>query len=215
MISQPTAGQDSNSAGHGDASTTLEQTIGQTPSASKFFSDQRAAIIQAPTSSNRETDLLRHFRYNLSPWIDVGDPECPFGIKILLLARSKRSLCAAILALSARQRSLIARPQNHRDDHDLENSVKFREEAEHGLAFEEDLVRHVGQAILMLGDFFASSPLQWRNLLFYQMGVPDGIASLAALEDGELSEPLFWLRFRIGTMHLGDFDRHAAMGTDE
>ncbi|KFZ25282.1 hypothetical protein V502_00242 [Pseudogymnoascus sp. VKM F-4520 (FW-2644)] len=90
---------------------------------------------QGLTNGVQETGLLRHFRYNLAPWIDVGDPECFFGIKVMLLAAANRSLLAALLALAARHRSLIY-PQQNSDD--LESSLKFREEAERGLVFEDD-----------------------------------------------------------------------------
>lgn len=113
----------------------------------------------------------------------------------MLLATAHRSLLAALLALAARHRSLISPPQN---SDDLESSLKFREEAERGLVFEDDHVCRIIKVLLMLEVLFCSSPLQWRTLQFHQMGIRDGLTSLAALR-GEPSEPLFWLQFKIGS----------------
>lgn len=146
-------------------------------------------------NSNQETMLLRHFRYNLSPWIDVGDPEFSFGIKIMLLSKVSRALFAAILTLAARHKSLVYLEQ---DSDNLKSSLKYREEAEQGLTFEETFVNRTGKILLMLGDFLSSSPLQWRDMLYHHIGIPDNLESLAALEE-ESSQSLFWLYFRFGT----------------
>ncbi|KFY03134.1 hypothetical protein V490_00281 [Pseudogymnoascus sp. VKM F-3557] len=144
-------------------------------------------------NGDQEIGLLRHFRYNLAPWIDVGDPESFVGIKTMLLARANRSLLAALLALAARHRSLI----NHQENSDdLKSSLKFREEAERGLMFEDDHISHIIRVLLILEVLFCSSPLHWRALPFHQMGIPGDLASLSA-PGGELCEPLFWLQFKI------------------
>jgi hypothetical protein len=171
---------------------TINKSHNRTYSDSTF--SRRLLDRQGPANGDQETGLLRHFRYNLAPWIDVGDPESFFGIKIMLLARSNRPLLAALLALAARHRSLIYRQQNIDD---LESSLKFREEAERGLVLEDDHVSRVKKVLLLLEVLFCSSPLQWRTLKFHQMGIPGGLTSLGA-PGGELSEPLFWLQFKIG-----------------
>ncbi|OBT71218.1 hypothetical protein VF21_09873 [Pseudogymnoascus sp. 05NY08] len=171
---------------------TLDKSRNRTDSESTF--SHRLVDRQEQTNGVQETGLLRHFRYNLAPWIDVGDPGSFFGIKVMLLATANKSLLAALLALAARHRSLIY-PQQNSDDH--ESSLKFREEAERGLVFEDDHIGHIIRVLLILEVLFCSSPLQWMTLQFHQMGIPDGLTSLAA-PGGELSEPLFWLQFKIG-----------------
>ncbi|OBT40881.1 hypothetical protein VE00_08806 [Pseudogymnoascus sp. WSF 3629] len=176
----------------GPTCRTLNNSHNRTYSDSTF--SHRLVDRQGLTNGVQETGLLRHFRYNLAPWIDVGDPECFFGIKVMLLATANRSLLASLLALAARHRSLIY-PQQNSDD--LESSLKFREEAERGRVFEDDHVGRIIKVLLILEVLFCSSPLQWRTLQFHQIGIRDGLTSLAALR-GELSEPLFWLQFKIG-----------------
>ncbi|KAL5352800.1 hypothetical protein ACLOAV_002748 [Pseudogymnoascus australis] len=117
---------------------TLNNSHNRTYSESTF--SNRPVDRQGLTNGVQETGLLRHFRYNLAPWIDVGDPGCFFGIKVMLLATANRSLLAALLALAARHRSLIYPPQNSGD---LESSLKFREEAERGLVFEDDHILEI------------------------------------------------------------------------
>lgn len=179
----------------GRSSTGVLNRAHSTTTPGSTFTDQLAHN-QTIASSNEETSLLRHFRYNLAPWIDVGDPESSFGIKVMILARTNRPVFAAILALAAFQKSLVYQQQS---SDDLENSLRFRGEAENNLPLTNDIVGRVGKVILFLVDFFSSSPLHWRNLLFQQLSIPGGLTSLAALDE-VLSEPLFWLHFRIG-MH--------------
>ncbi|CAI7590836.1 unnamed protein product [Penicillium glandicola] len=143
------------------------------------------------TSGSHETDLLRHFRYHVGPWIDTGDPELPFGLQVLLLSRTNRALQAAILALSAGQRLLVASPNSK----DLESSQKFRKEAEESLALEYDLARYAGHTLLMFQDVLPAGPQQWRNLLVHRIEHISDFASRAVGE--ELGDALLWLYFRL------------------
>lgn len=148
----------------------------------------------AGTGSSHETGLLCHFRYNVAPWIDIGDPESSFGIKVMLAAKESRPLFAAILALAASQRSLMYSQQSTNEP---ESTLRYKQEVENRLRLADDRVSRVGSALLMLVDFFSSSPLQWRTLLLHQMDISAALPSLAAVEE-DLNEPLFWIYFRIG-----------------
>ncbi|KAJ5209990.1 hypothetical protein N7491_009801 [Penicillium cf. griseofulvum] len=143
------------------------------------------------TSGTHETDLLRHFRYHVGPWIDTGDPELPFGLQVLLLSRTNRALQAAVLALSAGQRLLVTSPNSK----DLESSQQFRKEAEQSLALEYDLARYAGYTILMLQDALPAGPQQWRSLLIHKIEHISDFASRAVGE--EVGDALLWLCFRL------------------
>ncbi|CAG8909900.1 unnamed protein product [Penicillium egyptiacum] len=145
----------------------------------------------ALASGNPETDLLRHFRYHVGPWIDTGDPELPFGLQVLLLSRTNRALQAAVLALSAGQRLLVASPNSK----DLESSQQFRKEAEESLALEYDLARYAGHTLLMLQDALPAGPQQWRSLLVHKIEHISDFASRAMGE--EVGDALLWLCFRL------------------
>lgn len=145
------------------------------------------------SSSNHETDLLRHFRYHIGPWIDVGDPDCALGIQVLLLSRTNRPLQAAILALSASQRPLIAVPSQIED---LDSSLRFRKEAEDTLGLQPELIGHAGRALLFLQDLLPLGLQHWRDLLVPQMETVDGLVHPATLGE-ELGEGVFWLHFRL------------------
>ncbi|CAP79907.1 Pc12g02800 [Penicillium rubens Wisconsin 54-1255] len=144
-------------------------------------------------SGNHETDLLRHFRYHVGPWIDTGDPELPFGLQVLLLSRTNRALQAAVLALSAGQRLLVTSPNSM----DLDSSQQFRKEAEESLALEYDLARYAGHTLLMLQDALPAGPQQWRSLLVHRIEHISDFASRAVGE--EVGEALLWLYFRFET----------------
>jgi hypothetical protein len=49
----------------------------------------------------------------------------------------------------------------------------------------------------MVEEFLCLSPLQWKNLLQYEMDIQEYLASLS--DKTNLARPLLWLYFRIGT----------------
>jgi hypothetical protein len=144
-------------------------------------------------NGSQETDLLRHFRYHVGPWIDTGDPELPFGLQVLLLSRTNRALQAAVLSLSAGQRLLLPLATSE----DVESSRQFRKEAKESLAVESDLARHAGQTLLMLQDVLPAGPQQWRNILMHSIEQGCDFSSQTGLGE-EVGEALLWLYFRIG-----------------
>ncbi|KAL4896077.1 hypothetical protein BDV59DRAFT_191336 [Aspergillus ambiguus] len=156
-----------------------------------------------PAASNCEIELLRHFRYHVAPWIDIGDPDCALGVKVLLLSRTNRPLQTAILALSSKQRALLTQSPNNEDFH---NSLRYRQEAGDILALQPDLICHAGQALLLLRDLLSSGLRQWRSLLAPHVERVGSLASSAALSE-PLYEALFWFHFR--------FDLAASIVTSE
>ncbi|KAJ5680047.1 hypothetical protein N7536_011186 [Penicillium majusculum] len=161
--------------------------VGYRSVTSNITVEQRVAL----ANGNHETDLLRHFRYHVGPWIDTGDPELPFGLQVLLLSRANRALQAAVLALAAGQRLLVATPNTK----DLESSQQFRKEAEESLPLEYDLARYAGHTLLMLQDALPAGPQQWRSLLIPRIEHISNFASRAVGE--EVGDALFWLYFRL------------------
>lgn len=153
-------------------------------------------LTRRPSNAKRslETDLLRHFGYHVAPWIDTGDTHCAFGVQALLLSRSSRPLQAAILAISARQRSLFAIPSHL---HDLSAVEQFCKEAETSLSLQPDLLRHAGYALLLLQDILPSGLQQWRYLIQSHVQPIYGLLSPSDLNE-KLGEALFWLIFRLG-----------------
>jgi hypothetical protein len=141
-----------------------------------------------------ETGLLRHYRYNVAPWIDIGDPESFFGIKLMIVAKGNRALFAAIYSLAACHRSLIEPEKKHVD---LENALQYRHEAENGTIDAEDQLGRAGSALLMLGEFFSTSLGQWRAVISHHAGPSIAVTYPQVLKD-DLYEPLFSLYFRIG-----------------
>ncbi|EAW08984.1 uncharacterized protein ACLA_099290 [Aspergillus clavatus NRRL 1] len=140
-----------------------------------------------------ETALLRHYCYALAPWIDVGDTTRAFGLTLLILGRKARPLMAAILALTAYQRSLISTSSAAED---LASSVHYREEAERDLGRQVHVVQRSVTAVLMLQSFFSSHPSRWEILVADHMDVFRSCALSISLEDEPLGA-LFWLPFRI------------------
>ncbi|GAB1202523.1 hypothetical protein APSETT445_001140 [Aspergillus pseudonomiae] len=128
-------------------------------SSNSRFSITNNPVHPIPTSGVDEIGLLRYFRYHLAPWIDLGDPDCGFEIQALLLAKTERPLLAAIMALALSHASL------QRHSNTIGVSATLQDEAERGLVHADDPIKSMGQALLMLHDFFFSCPRQWRDFL--------------------------------------------------
>ncbi|KAG2416047.1 hypothetical protein HFD88_007239 [Aspergillus terreus] len=146
-----------------------------------------------PENSNTEIDLLRHFRYHIGPWIDLGDPDCALGVQTVLLSRTHRPLQAAILALSSSQRALLA--QSKRDE-DIVRSRHFRKAAEEILVL-PGLTGHAGRALILIQELLPLGLRQWRDYLTPQL-CPFGktLPSPTALSEA-LGDAVFWFLFRL------------------
>ncbi|KAJ5936590.1 hypothetical protein N7466_003040 [Penicillium verhagenii] len=150
-------------------------------------------LVQCPTKENTsyETDLLRHFRYHVGPWMDTGDSNCALGVQVLLLSRSSRPLQCAILALSAGHRSLLS--SAHSDD--IVNMLRFRRE-EQALNYNLELERHTASALLLLQEILPSGLQQWRDIILPHTNHPHGFISPLDLVQ-ELGNSLFWVYFKL------------------
>ncbi|KAB8260722.1 hypothetical protein BDV32DRAFT_149158 [Aspergillus pseudonomiae] len=159
-------------------------------SSNSRFSITNNPVHPIPTSGVDEIGLLRYFRYHLAPWIDLGDPDCGFEIQALLLAKTERPLLAAIMALALSHASL------QRHSNTIGVSATLQDEAERGLVHADDPIKSMGQALLMLHDFFFSCPRQWRDFLRARTR---GLSSLdfANTPQGVLNQPWWLLHSRI------------------
>ncbi|KAI5462352.1 hypothetical protein BGZ63DRAFT_423615 [Mariannaea sp. PMI_226] len=50
---------------------------------------------------DREVQLLRHYRYNIAPWLDIGDPEQTFGLVIPPISIESMPVLNSLLALAS------------------------------------------------------------------------------------------------------------------
>lgn len=161
------------------------------------FAASYQRLVQRPTAADAcyETDLLRHFRYHVGPWMDTGDSNCGLGVQVLLLSRTNRTLQSAVLALSAGQRSLISLMYND----DLGSILRFRKEAEaeESVSLQPDLERHAGKALLLLQELLPAGLKQWRSLIAPRIEHPHGFMTPTDLAQ-ELGGATFWLYFRLG-----------------
>ncbi|KAJ5290936.1 hypothetical protein N7478_000187 [Penicillium angulare] len=158
------------------------------------FAASYQRLVYRPTtaSASYETDLLRHFRYHVGPWMDTGDSNCALGVQVLLLSRSNRILQSAVCALSAGQRSLIS--LNYSED--IANILRFRKEAEDTNSLHPDLETHAGKALLLLQELLPAGLQQWRNLMSPHTDYGAGLLSPTDLTL-DLGGSLFWLYFRL------------------
>lgn len=151
----------------------------------------------ATPGSCQETDLLRHFRYHIGPWIDTGDCNSAFGVQVLLRSRLNRPLQSAILALSAGQRSLLSRTPSE----DVHSLLRFRKEATESLVLQPDLVGRAGQTLLLLQEILPAGLQGWRDLIRPHIESSIAVISPTVLTE-EPGAALFWLHLRLGTPNI-------------
>ncbi|PNP82944.1 hypothetical protein FNYG_03266 [Fusarium nygamai] len=49
---------------------------------------------------DRAVELLRHYRYNIAPWLDINDPDQTFGLFVPRIAMNSASVLDSVLSLS-------------------------------------------------------------------------------------------------------------------
>jgi hypothetical protein len=140
-----------------------------------------------------ETGLLLHYRYNVAPWIDVGDPESSFGTKVMLEAKEHRPLLEAVLALAACHRSLISLNSTA----GIEMGLRHTIDAENDLQIVEQHISRITRTLLMIRNLFSSSLQHWRNILSRHLS-QDKIALPDTGRKCDYDGPIFWFYFKIG-----------------
>ncbi|KAJ9316141.1 transcriptional regulator family: Fungal Specific TF [Paecilomyces variotii] len=69
------------------------------------------------TNSEQVLELLKHFRYEIAPWLDIYDMSHSFGILVSRMAMASRELLYALLAVSVKSlASLDSSPSTFRSD---------------------------------------------------------------------------------------------------
>lgn len=113
----------------------------------------------------------------------------------MISAKKDSTLFSSILTLAASHISLIY-SQDRRND--LGSAIRYRQDAENGLAKVKSPFNHASAALLMLGNFFASSPHQWKALLLHQTRSLSTCQYLGPVLAQDLDDSACRLYLRIG-----------------
>lgn len=145
---------------------------------------------------DQEIALLRHFRDNVCPWLDIGGSKSAAGLDIMVLAKSSKPLMSSILWLASEHYTSIA-VQSEMSF--IPGAVTYCQHAIEGLELEPDdtTVKHIGHGLLTLKELLGSKPQQWTDILA-QSNIYDTIASLVPFEETIAS--LFWALLKFGTL---------------
>ena len=180
------------------AEQAIQSPLGQRSLAS-FYGD----ITSAPTSfpqtlpipetyqTSQEFRLLRQYRYEIAPWLDIGDPDSCFGITVLLAAKDSESLHNTVLALASRREALL-----REDDLSMRRSSHYRQMADGTLGSEKSCVSRISTFLLWVGDILASQPQYWKSLAFQDLTMMD--SPITDPLQRQMEDAMFWLRLRIG-----------------
>ncbi|KAK4085188.1 uncharacterized protein Triagg1_178 [Trichoderma aggressivum f. europaeum] len=174
------------------------------PTAPRKPSCEKASTYDFPTNfglppGDQEIALLRHFRDNLCPWLDIGGSKSAVGLDIMVLANSSKTLMSSILWLASEHYTSIAL-QSGMDF--MPDASKYRQHATEGFELEPDdtAIKHIGHGLSTLKELLGSKPQQWTDILA-QSNIYDTIASFAFREDTIGS--LFWALLKFGTVDPG------------
>ncbi|KAL6693911.1 hypothetical protein J3F84DRAFT_378047 [Trichoderma pleuroticola] len=177
------------------------------PTFPRKSSSEKASTYDFPTNfglppGDQEVALLRHFRDNLCPWLDIGGSKSAAGLDIMILANCNKPLMSSIFWLASEHYASIAL-QSEVDF--IPDTATYRQHATEGLELEPDdtTIKHIGRCLVTLKELLGSKPRQWTNIL-KQNNIYDTTASFASPED--TIESLFWalLKFDLAASIMGN-----------
>lgn len=148
---------------------------------------------------DQEIALLRHFRDNLCPWLDIGGSKSAAGLDIMVLAKTSRPLMSSILWLASEHYASVSL-QSEIDF--TPDAVTYRQHATEGLELEPDdtTVKRMGHGLLTLKELLGSKPRQWTGILA-RSPIYDTIITFGPPE--ETIDSLFWALLKFGTVDPG------------
>ncbi|QYT02253.1 Zn(2)-C6 fungal-type domain-containing protein [Trichoderma simmonsii] len=166
---------------------------------------EKASAYDFPTNfglppGDQEIALLRHFRDNLCPWLDIGGSKSAAGLDIMVLAKSSRPLMSSILWLASEHHASVSL-QAEIDI--IPDAVTYRQHATQGLELESDgTVKHIGHGLLTLKELLGSKTRQWTGVLA-RSTIYDTIITFVPPE--ETIDSLFWalLKFDLAASIIG------------
>jgi hypothetical protein len=140
-----------------------------------------------------EIALLRHYRYSIAPWLDLGDLDQPFGVLMLRATAGCQKLHRAILALSARHQELL---RGHRRRFHITENTSSWNPAHLNTESASESTALASFVILDLVDYLSGTPQDWRAVVVrgVLMLLDIGPSSLGS----GISKALFWLWLRLG-----------------
>lgn len=174
------------------------------PTSSRKSCLEKASAYDFPTNfglppGDQEIALLRHFRDNLCPWLDIGGSKSAAGLDIMVLAKSSRPLMSSILWLASKHYASVSL-QSEIDF--TPDAVTYRQHATEGLELEPDdtTVKHMGHGLLTLKELLGSKPRQWTGILA-RSNIYDTTITFVPPE--ETIDSLFWALLKFGTVDPG------------
>ncbi|KAL5092442.1 hypothetical protein Trisim1_001695 [Trichoderma cf. simile WF8] len=176
------------------------------PTSSRKSCLEKVSAYDFPTNfglppGDQEIALLRHFRDNLCPWLDIGGSKSAAGLDIMVLAKSSRPLMSSILWLASEHYASVSLQSEI--DFTLD-AVTYRQHAREGLELEPDgtSVKHIGHGLLTLKELLGSKPRQWTGILA-RSNIYDTTITFVPPE--ETIDSLFWalLKFDLAASIIG------------
>ncbi|KAF4494454.1 Transcriptional regulatory pro-1 [Fusarium agapanthi] len=102
---------------------------------------------------DRAVELLRHYRYNIAPWLDINDPDQTFGLFVPRVAMDSISVLDSVLSISLET-------LGHRNQLDLNEQPLLPDTSTSSI---EILCRVLVFAFTTLRRQFATQPTSWLS----------------------------------------------------
>lgn len=162
------------------------------------FSASRNLTMGSLPNVTRQEDiqLLSHFRYHLSPWLDVNNKNAYFGVELLSVARNSSIIMATVLKLAAIHKSVMSTSDGRY--HAVTDYQDYVHDFQNLLPREALGVQLKCRLLLKVGETLAFPLREWRRI------ASESNEYLKTCQIAVAEESLFLWCFRIGIQHHRD-----------
>lgn len=179
-----------------------------TPDPSNFHNSQEPLSADATVPSTdspadtvaagHRTELLKFFRYNIAPWLDICDADQHFGVELLTESRHVQSLRSCVMRVAAASTSTTWLAEGLSTDMSVSSEVAYE-----GVGLSIDMEGIIG-VLEILTDMMPNPAAWWsqqdigdrRPLVMERLLLELGVSILHA--------SAYWLSVRLGIVHQAE-----------
>lgn len=155
-------------------------------------SDTAGRIAEPASAQEYEVSLLRYYRYNVAPWLDLGDLDQPFGLQLLHMLSGSEILRQAVLTISAHRQHVSSADTTFRYPFDANYDIPVHET----LISPDSIPDLAAHWLQVLTHFVASQPHKWRAIVLNNFHVQGSLREFYV--ESDLCRAMYWVWLRMG-----------------
>ncbi|RFU36211.1 hypothetical protein B7463_g81, partial [Scytalidium lignicola] len=169
---------------------TISYQLGGTATPSRDITQEATSSL---TKEELEIRLLRFYRYNVAPWLDLGDLEQPLGMDVLQVFKQSTIVQQAVLEVSARKQLFSS--DLEAESYDSTKIINQGRWTPQETPSPYDISELAAHWLLALTDFISSQPREWRTIVSSNLSILQGL-NMQYL-DSKISRAMYWLWLRM------------------